>query len=353
MLLLKSTQLINLINIVLGILCSKSVLITDIGSELGDFYTDGLEESKLKRIYRFFTNERINAERVYDFFATQMLRRYKPWDKKLIIIFDHTTIEDRFTILQFSMRIGTRAIPLWYKMFKYDDKNNKQFIHVKEGLLKVYEMIKAYNFEVIVLADRGFKSVDLFNFIDEKLKWKYCIRCTKDVYVKIENKIMKLQDIKPLKKKTKYYNGVKLTEQEYTCNLAICKDEESLDTWFLIHNFESNIAVNEYKKRFTIEEMFKDFKKGGFNLESTWTENLTYARNLYLCISIAYTWMITLGISCTKDKNNKILGVMKKIKGKKVRIFSLFRTGLMWFKRCLNSSKNKIFLKFDIIIYGF
>ena len=43
---------------------------------------------------------------------------------------------------------------------------------------------------------------------------------------------------------------------------------------------------------------------------------------MYLCISIAYCWIITLG---TKDKKNKLIGAVKFLKGKKVVIYSLFR----------------------------
>ena len=46
---------------------------------------------------------------------------------------------------------------------------------------------------------------------------------------------------------------------------------------------------------------------------------------MYLCISIAYCWIITLGTSCTKDKKNKLIGAVKFLKGKKVVIYSLFR----------------------------
>ncbi len=34
----------------------------------------------------------------------------------------------------------------------------------------------SYNYEVVPLADRGFKSIVLFRFID-KIGWKYYIRC--------------------------------------------------------------------------------------------------------------------------------------------------------------------------------
>lgn len=87
-------------------------------------------------------------------------------------------------------------------------------------------------------------------------------------------------------------------------------------------------AVNEYKKRFDIKEMFIDLKPSGFNMEDTWTKDVIYFENLYLCLCIAYTWMIILGADCAKNKKSKIIGATKKIKNKVVRIYSLFRSGL-------------------------
>ena len=54
-------------------------------------------------------------------------------------------------------------------MFKYKEKGNKDFKHVKEGLLFLYKVLKDYNYNVVLLADRGFKNTDLFKFIDEIL----------------------------------------------------------------------------------------------------------------------------------------------------------------------------------------
>ncbi|WP_416232320.1 hypothetical protein [Clostridium kluyveri] len=85
--------------------------------------------------------------------------------------------------------------------------------------------------------------------------------------------------------------------------------------------------------------MFKDFKYGGLDLEDTWTHNIQYAKTLYLCICIAYCWMITIRTSCRKDKKNKLIGATKTLKDKQVRIYSLFRAGVKWFKRCYYSLK--------------
>ena len=74
--------------------------------------------------------------------------------------------------------------------------------------------------------------------------------------------------------------------------------------------------------------MFKDFKSGCFNLEYTWITDIHYAKMLYFCVCIAYTYIISLGASCSKDKKNNLLGATKNINGKKVRIYSLFTTGI-------------------------
>ncbi|TYQ18134.1 UNVERIFIED_CONTAM: DDE family transposase [Acetivibrio alkalicellulosi] len=346
-------RLRNSAAILTGIIISKSVISSDIASELKDDFSEGKESSKIKRIYRFFSNEKLNPETNYHHFIKNLFKNYKPDNNKVILIIDHTTIEDKFLVLQISMKIGKRAIPLWFKIFKYNDENNKNFNHIKAGLNEVNSIISLYNFDVLVLADRGFKSVDLFEFISNDLRWKYCIRCTKDVGVEIPNekKIEKLQNIKPVKNRVKHYTNVKLTAKKYTCDLAVCKHEDKQDVWYLIHNIDKNNCVNEYKKRFEIEEMFRDLKSNGFNLEDTWSKNLVYIRNLYFCLCIAYTWMIILGVYCRKNKKNSLLGVTKKIKNKTVRIYSLFKCGIKWFKRCLNSQLQKYYLCFNFILH--
>ncbi|MCE5222127.1 MAG: hypothetical protein LLF98_13015 [Clostridium sp.] len=100
------------------------------------------------------------------------------------------------------------------------------------------------------------------DFIYDEFSWKYCIRCTNDMLVKIEGKqkIKYLRDINPIRKYVKKFNGVLLTAEKYKCNLAACKAEDSDDTWYLATNMDSKYAVMEYKKRFIIEEMFRDLK---------------------------------------------------------------------------------------------
>lgn len=351
---ISAKRLKNLVSIIIGISLSKSVVISDISQKLKDCYTEANEESKIKRIYRFFSTSTIKSDYLYYCFIKQVIARYvkRSNSKKIVIIFDHTTLDDRFLILQFSLKVGKRTIPIWYKIFRYKEKGNQSFNHVKQGISELNEIFSSYDYEIVLLADRGFRSVDLFKFIDN-IGWKYCIRCTSDMLVQIENnkKVKYLKDIKPVKNKVKKFKNVLLTEKEYTCNLAVCRAEASEDTWYLVTNMNVKNAVNEYKKRFEIEEMFRDLKSNGFNMESTWTKDIVYFENLYLCLCIAYTWMIILGADCSKNKKSKIIGATKKIKNKIVRIYSLFSSGLAWFNRCYDSDIKKYNLKTNFILY--
>ncbi|AOY80064.2 hypothetical protein BJP36_09110 [Moorena producens JHB] len=42
------------------------------------------------------------------------------------------------------------------------------------------------------------------------------------------------------------------------------------EPWYILTNFEELYpAIISYKKRFSIEEMFRDFKSGGYSLEGS------------------------------------------------------------------------------------
>ena len=101
MIILSTPRLNNLIAMIIGIICSQSVVLSKISQELKDCYSSGTEESKIKRLQRFL-------------------------------------------ILQFSLKVGKRAVPLWFKLFKYKQDSNKDFIHVKEGLRFLHKILTDY-----------------------------------------------------------------------------------------------------------------------------------------------------------------------------------------------------------------
>lgn len=97
--------------------------------------------------------------------------------------------------------------------------------------------------------------------------------------------------------------------------------------WFILTNLEDlESAILAYKKRFGIEEMFRDFKRGGYNLEGT---NVTDERLvvMVLLIAIAYTAATMQGKKLKQMGIQKYIGRVKEA-GRTQRRHSSFYIGL-------------------------
>ncbi len=126
----------------------------------------------------------------------------------------------------------------------------------------------------------------MFKFIDETLKSKYCIRSIKNLKISIcyKNDIKKPGDIIPLKGKTKHFYNIKLTSKNYVCSMAVHRAKDSDDIWFITNNLKQPFAIREYKKRFDIEEMFRDFKSG-----VKWFKRCYYSLKSKYYLKVAFT----------------------------------------------------------------
>ena len=202
----------------------KSTVVSKIAENLKEDFSEGKEESKIKKIKRFF-NKKI-SEDMYIFFIESVLKKFKAEDNKVVVIFDHTTCEDRFVILSFMLSIGKRGIALYYKVYDYKNPNNKSMKDVKEGLERVKKILQPYGYEVTVLADRGFGSTELFEYID-KMGWTYFIRVkgNYNIRIKSDEVIGKIEDIEHPRGFTRYFYNVELTQSKYECKLEFFQKE--------------------------------------------------------------------------------------------------------------------------------
>ena len=67
------------------------------------------------------------------------------------------------------------------------------------------------------------------------------------------------------------------------------------EPWYLLTNFGNlETAIEAYQKRFDIEEMFRDFKAGGYNLEQSKLAP-EYLSKLMIVVAIAYTSALLQG----------------------------------------------------------
>lgn len=93
-----------------------------------------------------------------------------------------------------------------------------------------------------------------------------------------------------------YFQGVKVTKTKgFTGFNVACKWKRKYqgwvpeEGWFILTNLQSlPEAIAAYKKRFGIEEMFRDCKSGGYNLEGTGVADERLI-TMILLVAIAYS----------------------------------------------------------------
>ena len=125
----------------------------------------------------------------------------------------------------------------------------------------------------------------------------FCLRLKQNEYVQLENEVwVQLKDLGLSPGISLDLEGVKVTKQKgfERFNLASKWKKKYQgwapdEGWFILTNLESlDVAIRAYQKRFDIEEMFRDLKSGGYNLEETKVTDFRL-RAIILLVMIAYT----------------------------------------------------------------
>ncbi len=163
----------------------------------------------------------------------------------------------------------------------------------------------------------------------------FCLRLKQNEFVLLEDEIwLQLSALCLSPGMTVYLNGVRVTKQKGFAKFNVaCKWKRKYwkwspeEGWFILTNLPNlETAILAYKKRFGIEEMFRDFKKGGYNLEET---NVTGERlvKLILLIAIAYTDAARQGAKMKQMGIQKYIGRVQEA-GRIERRHSSFYIGL-------------------------
>jgi hypothetical protein len=287
-------------------------------------------ESKRKKLKRFLETSCLTIEGVWIPIIKQWLEQsFNPGDV-LHIAIDRTQW-GLINILMVSLVIDNRGIPLYFELL--DHIGNSNFDMQKSILSRVLPFLKKY--KIVVLGDREFCSVELAKWLHGQKQVYYALRLKKSNYIEVEKEMWtRLKDLGLSTGLSLFYQGVKVTKTKGFIGSNIVakwkkkyRGIETKEAWFIITNLTSiDETIDAYKKRFCIEEMFRDFKKGGYDLERT---KLTGHRLTSLIILITWPYsMATFSGKIIKDKGlAKYVGRVRKNK-KMQRRHSNFYIGL-------------------------
>jgi hypothetical protein len=202
-------------------------------------------------------------------------------------------------LLMVSLVYNHRAIPVYFSLLSR--KGNSNLEQQKQVLEPAIELLKEY--KIVVLGDREFCNGELAKWLSQKHSVYLSLRLKKHEYVELEENIwFQLSDLGLTPGMSCYYQGVKVTKTKSFggFNLAAkwkrnYQGKSSKETWFILTNFDSlAAATSAYAKRMGIEEMFRDFKQGGYNLEITRVGDRRLV-SLILLICLSYSLSTFVG----------------------------------------------------------
>lgn len=288
-----------------------------------------LFESRRKRIQRFLSLPNLTIEKIWFPIIATWLSTNFTTEKIIYVVFDRTNWSC-VNLFMVSVVWDKRALPVYFELLpKLGSSNLDEQKAVLSQVLPVFK-----NYKICVLGDREFCSVKLANWLRERDVY-FCLRLKKNHFVEIETDIwIELNNLGLIPGVSLFIKGIKVTRtQGFTSFNVACKWKRKIlgvapeEGWFILTNLDTlESALAAYKRRFDIEEMFRDFKSGGYNLEDTKVSGERLI-SLILLIAIAYTSATIQGQQIKRKGIQKYVGRVKE-SGRIERRHSSFYIGL-------------------------
>ena len=286
-------------------------------------------ESRRKRIQRFLSLPNLTIEKVWFPIVKEWLSTYLR-DEKIIYLAIDRTNWSRINLFIVSVIWDKRAVPIYFTLLPKLGSSN--ITEQQKLLSQVIPLFKKY--KVCILGDREFCSVKLAKYL-QSLDVYFCLRLKKNEFIEVEKDIfVELKSLGLAPGVSFFIKGVKVTKTRGFISFNVAgKWQRKIngvapkEGWFILTNFDRlESAISAYKQRFDIEEMFRDFKKGGYNLEDTNVEGERFI-SLVLLIAIAYTSATILGRQIKHKGIQKYVARIKEY-GRSERRHSSFYIGL-------------------------
>jgi len=266
-------------------------------------------ESRRRKLQRFLDLPKLTIGQIWYPLITYWLTTYCQAGETLSIVIARTQWGS-INILTIALVWNKRAIPLFWSLLpKLGSSNVAEQIG---ALVAILPLLKDY--QVVVLGDREFCSVELANWLRQK-RLHFCLRLKRTLCIETKPQIWEpLKEVGLIPGISIYFAGVKVrkTQPLEGFNVA-CKWKRKYrgvsvkEGWFILTNLGSlTSAIAAYQKRMGIEEMFRDYKSGGYCLEGTGLKGQRLMV-LILLIALAYSSAIVQGTTLKMKEVKKYI----------------------------------------------
>jgi hypothetical protein len=286
-------------------------------------------ESRRRKLQRFLDLPNLTISLIWFPLITYWLTTYCRVGTRLSIAIDRSQW-GYINLFMVSLIWEKRAIPLYWSLLP--KLGNSNFESQTTNLEQILPLFSEY--KLIVLGDREFCSVDLGNWLKSK-GVSFCLRLKKNHCIEMEHLIwQRLDELGIVPGTSLYIQGKRVRKTRPATGFELaCKWKRNYgksqvkEAWFILTDLGSlPAAINAYKQRMGIEEMFRDCKKGGYDLEGTSLKGNRLI-NMILLMTLAYSSAIFQGTEVRKKQVQKYVSRRKEPK-KKYRRRSTFGVGV-------------------------
>jgi hypothetical protein len=286
-------------------------------------------ETRRRKLQRFLDLPHLTISLIWFPLITYWLITYCLVGQTLSIAIDRSQW-GRINLFMVSLIWERRAIPLYWSLLP--KLGNSNFESQTTNLQQVLRLFSEY--KVIILGDREFCSVDLGNWLREK-GVSFCLRLKKNHCIETEHLVwQRLEQLGIVPGTSLYFQGKRVRKTQPATGFEVaCKWKKNYrawkvdEAWFILTDLGSlSAAIDAYKQRMGIEEMFRDCKTGGYDLEGTSLKGDRLI-NMILLMTLVYSSAIFQGTELKKKQLQKYVSRRKEPK-KKYRRRSTFGVGL-------------------------
>ncbi len=275
---------------------------------------------RLKRLWRFTNNERVDALAVQAAFVPHTVARLG-FPRLLGLAVDWTMFDTilpsgervRYQVLRVAVPRKGRALPLLQLAYDRDrlppERSQNQL--EQDALLAVVEVLPS-GICPVVLADRGFRRAGFLRWLEYR-NLDYVVRLSKGSCItETDGSRWKLGEERLRPGGMRFHKGVRYglhhgRPRELLVNVALCwrlpkgrardpRREQPTEPWYLATSLkDASSAANWYWQRGWIEQSFKD-AKSCFGLARVQVRCPERLSRLLMALTIALAWLSLMGL---------------------------------------------------------
>ena len=321
------TQIRNFVWLLVGIHQSRSVCLSRIAGKIPG---SAKLPSLTRRLSRFLDNPALKVREWYEPIARQWIQAQADALQQVRLVVDGTKVGFTYQLLMVSLVYRHRAIPIAWTWVRHVKGHSTA--HLQLSLLGYVHSLLPKGIAVLLVGDCEFGAVEVLKQL-HKWRWDYVLRQKMGTHTCLEHET-EWQDFgRRIERagQSLWLGKGYLTESEiYPVSLLIHWQIGEDEPWCLATNLpDRRMAVQAYRRRVWIEEMFGDMKRHGFDLESTMLRHARRLSRLTLAVAFLYVWCIAVGTRTIRA------GLRHLVDRKDRRDLSVFQIGLRYVERQL------------------